>query len=545
MNASDRISAASELLKKINLGLWASELDEGSAPRMYVDDTILRIFGLEAHPSPEEMYEFWFSRIDAGYTAEAYSAIERMRAGENAEFTYLWHHPDGTSRMVQACAVRDLAYSNGNRVEGTLRDVTDVAQIENEKIKELNNVIAGMSDDFELLAHADFDSDHIDTYRKSDSLYEAIPEWDNTASFREKVRLFAERVVIPKDRAQFLHDADPAVISAQVKKGLPHIFYFRVRLGGCVQWFQAKCVHHKEHGESNCALIGIANNDRSMNDTMIERALIKALGEDFSYISYIDPAADKEVVQRFDKTLMDKVPGWYDADDYSKRMEAICSTIVHPDDREKYRKETSPDKIRHDLALNPVKYFNFRLGSGDEVEYFQGKYVLVTLNEVETIVIGYKSIDEEAKREAAFREELKDKADQLESYKRAILSDALISLEINLTRNEIYYGAWKDDEGNEVPLEDILGMSLPCSYEEYILAWNKRFVSSNSKSSFSGSTGRQNLIARFHDGLTEETFDYQAKTISGKDAWLRRSICMTQNQYGDVLAYTSVKDISC
>ena len=401
MDFSDKLSTASELLKKTNTGLWASELDEGSAPRMYVDSAILQIFGLEDHPSPEEMYEYWFSRIDTLYTAEAYSAVDRMRSGENAEFRYLWHHPDGSVRMLLANGVIDPEYRKGNRVDGTLRDVTDVSQIENEKNKELNNVIAGMSDDFELLAHVDFDSDHVDTYRKSDSLHEAIPEWDHSDSYLEKVRLFAERVVIPKDREQFLRDTDTAVISAQIKKGLPHIFYFRVKIDGCVQWFQAKYVHHKEHGDSNCALVGIAN-----------------------------------------------------------------------------------------------------------------------------------------------KEELKNVADQLESYKRAILSDALISLEVNLTRDELYYGVWKDDEGNEVPLNEIIGLNTPCSYDEYIREWNKRFVKRGSKQSFSGSTSRENLISGFNDGLKEETFDYEARTISGRTAWLRRSICMTQNQYGDIIAYTSVKDIS-
>ena len=45
-------------------------------------------------------------------------------------------------------------------------------------------------------------------------------------------------------------------------------------------------------------------------------------------------------------------------------------------------------------------------------------------------------------------------------------------------------------------------------------------------------------------GQAEVTFDYQAKTLSGKNAWLRRSIAMTRNQDGDVIAYTNVKDIS-
>ena len=277
MNFTEKLTAPSELLKKINIGVWASEVDEGSAPRMVVDGTALQIMGLQTHPSPEEMYQYWFSGIDASCRTEVNFAIERMCSGENAEIRYLWHHPDGKLRTVHAHGITDAAYTKGIRVEGTFRDVTDVSQID----------------------------------------------------------------------------------------------------------------------------------------------------------------------------------------------------------------------------------------TG-----------------------------------AAILEKLKNAAKQLENYKRAMLSDALISLEVNLNRDELYYGVWKDDEGNEVSLHEILGLNLPCSYDEYIRKWNERFVKRNAKQSFSESTDRETLIAKFHAGQTEETFDYEARTISGRTVWLRRSICMTQNQNGDILAYTSVKNIS-
>ena len=141
--------------------------------------------------------------------------------------------------------------------------------------------------------------------------------------------------------------------------------------------------------------------------------------------------------------------------------------------------------------------------------------------------------------------ELKDAADQLSSYKRAVLSDALISLEVNLTKDELYYGVWKDDAGNKAALKDIIGFDTPCSYDTYIQEWNRRFViNSHNQDAFSTSTDRNYLLDTFASGLSEITFDYEAKTISGRKTWLRRSICMTQNQAGDVIAYTSVKDIS-
>ena len=150
----------------------------------------------------------------------------------------------------------------------------------------------------------------------------------------------------------------------------------------------------------------------------------------------------------------------------------------------------------------------------------------------------------EKQKEQQYIRELQDFTDQLSSYKRAILSDALISLEVNLTKDSLYYGVWKDDAGAAVPLKDIIGLETPCSYDEYIRTWNRIFVRPDAAEAFSGSTDRERLLQEFHSGKTEVTFDYEAKTISGRSTWLRRSICMTQNQFGDIIAYTSVKDVS-
>ena len=147
-------------------------------------------------------------------------------------------------------------------------------------------------------------------------------------------------------------------------------------------------------------------------------------------------------------------------------------------------------------------------------------------------------------KEERYLKELKDNTDQLSSYKKAVLSDALISLEINLSKDEIYYGVWKDDEGKEKALYDILGLNVPCSYNEYIRLWNVRFVIDNSSKPFARNTDTKHLLNEFDRGKTEITFDYEAKTISGKTAWLRRNIYMTTNQDGDVIAYTSVKDVT-
>ena len=162
-----------------------------------------------------------------------------------------------------------------------------------------------------------------------------------------------------------------------------------------------------------------------------------------------------------------------------------------------------------------------------------GVYMLITL-----------AAKREKEMEQKHVEELTSYADQLSGYKHAVLADALISLEVNLSKDELYDGVWKDDDGNEVPLKEIIGLDTPCSYDEYIRIWNERFVKQNMTGDFSRRTDRKYLIELWESGVSEKTFDYEAKTISGRSTWLRRSISMTRDQHGDLIAYTSVKDIS-
>ena len=140
-------------------------------------------------------------------------------------------------------------------------------------------------------------------------------------------------------------------------------------------------------------------------------------------------------------------------------------------------------------------------------------------------------------------DEQDEAASRLSNYKQAILSDAMIALEANLSRDELYYGVWKDDDGNEMRLSDMVGLELPCSYSQYQKACDEKYVTAN-HADFLESTDTGRLLDAFGKGITEVTHDYEARTLSGKPAWLRRSVAMTRNQDGDVIAYTNVKDVT-
>jgi len=143
------------------------------------------------------------------------------------------------------------------------------------------------------------------------------------------------------------------------------------------------------------------------------------------------------------------------------------------------------------------------------------------------------------------RQEIEEVAEERGKYKNAVLADAVIVFEANLTKNLILEGAWKGCDGKPVPIETALGLSLPCSYDVYIKRWVERFVEEGSRELFLKHTGRNYLNKVFEEGRSEISFDYNAQSLEGANMVARRSIYLTRDQKtGDVIAYSNVKDIT-
>ena len=126
-----------DILAKEHIGMWAFELDEGQMPRMYGDEAMLRLVGLDRQVPPEEMYHAWYDHIDEGSYKLVQDAVDRMMSGEHAEVQYPWHHPDGHTMMVRCGGVRNPEYTKGIRVEGTHQNVTEVIHYDEEEIRRL------------------------------------------------------------------------------------------------------------------------------------------------------------------------------------------------------------------------------------------------------------------------------------------------------------------------------------------------------------------------------------------------------------------------
>ena len=66
---------------------------EGIRPRMFANENMINLLGLEHSLNPEDLYQYWFDRINKPYLSYIENAIVKLMNGKKSEVEYLWNHP--------------------------------------------------------------------------------------------------------------------------------------------------------------------------------------------------------------------------------------------------------------------------------------------------------------------------------------------------------------------------------------------------------------------------------------------------------------------
>jgi len=136
-------------------------------------------------------------------------------------------------------------------------------------------------------------------------------------------------------------------------------------------------------------------------------------------------------------------------------------------------------------------------------------------------------------------------AEERGEYKNAVLADAVLVFEANLTKNQVWEGIWKDKNGNRISVEEFMGIHLPYNYDRFVVQSANSYVDENSKELFLKNTDRKYLIRQFEQGRSEIMFEYSTKLPTGEKLFVRRSAYLTADKRsGDIIAYNNVKDIT-
>ncbi|MBQ6369818.1 MAG: response regulator [Parasporobacterium sp.] len=131
-----------EIIASAGFGVWHIILEDGKAPRMRGNTKMIELLGITGQDmTEEEVYDFWFSRIDEDAISSVQKSVSEMLEGKLSENTYLWEHPERGMIYVRCGGTAEALDEHTHHLSGYHSDVTELVRAEQEKQKALSDAL--------------------------------------------------------------------------------------------------------------------------------------------------------------------------------------------------------------------------------------------------------------------------------------------------------------------------------------------------------------------------------------------------------------------
>ncbi len=420
MNKLGALELSSDIFEKADIGLWAFELDEGSEPRMYADDTMLKLIGLDHQISPEETYHAWYDHIDAEHYDEVAASVEKMTAGVHAEVQYPWHHPNGEIWIVRCGGVRNFEYKKGIRIEGTHQNVTDVAHFQKAKL-------GTIALDRDILTKANiglwaFELDEGSEPRMyADDAMLKLIGLDHQISPEETYHAWYDHI----DPA---HYGEVTKAVEQMTSGIhaevqypwhhPNGDIWTVRCGGVRNYAYTRGIRIEGTHQNVTALTHYEKKNLT--------TLLASLADNFVYVCFLDPYTGKISYYRDGSPDRKETVDYFNVDFYQV-VENRNRIIVYPDDLSLADEIFSRENLISVLESGKAEEYVVRWqnGSGTDCKYMKHRLVpFADSDGVKKLVIGISDVTVMTMAEKA----LKERNVYLEYFLRSFQSAYVVDL---------------------------------------------------------------------------------------------------------------------
>lgn len=146
--------------------------------------------------------------------------------------------------------------------------------------------------------------------------------------------------------------------------------------------------------------------------------LIQALSMDFTLVCFVEPETGLVTPIRYDGQQFSKI--FAGEISLEKSMAQYIRESVHEDDRDMLRQAVSLDMLKTKLRKKNLYIVNYRKCKDDEIIYFQMKAVGIGTDEGDFgIVLGFRSVDDEIRREMEQNSLLEDALSQANKASQA------------------------------------------------------------------------------------------------------------------------------
>ena len=183
--------------------------------------------------------------------------------------------------------------------------------------------------------------------------------------------------------------------------------------------------------------------------------------------------------------------------------------------------------------------------SGDKSEWLRIQTFMSATDEngePSTAILTVQPITAEKMKEIRYQQRLERALRSESQYRQAILSNAIAVYTYNITSDTIY-DEIIEQEGIK-PLLPMLGLSAPCSYNEYILRKSEHITDKSDAETFRKTYCTKTLSDMYNSHRRSFDTEYEF-AIDGNTGYFREAVILTQDlETGDLWGLTYVRDIT-
>ncbi len=132
-----------------------------------------------------------------------------------------------------------------------------------------------------------------------------------------------------------------------------------------------------------------------------------------------------------------------------------------------------------------------------------------------------------------------------EQFWMAAMSDALLVYNINLTKNRIEEEVYEMVDGGHFPVLQMLGLTAPCSFDEFAGRWAEWKVTEDSREGFLQLHNREYMLEAYAKGQRRLETEFDMILGNGSKITLRNTALLVEDKKsGDILAVMNGKNIT-
>lgn len=131
-----------QTLAAARTGLFRMEFEDDCPPRLYANDTMCDLLGIEPGTlTPEQAFAHWHDRVDPEYLDTAQAGVDAILQSGIGEVNYPWNHPKWGVIYIRCGGVPDTNFDRpGTAIKGYHQDITDTVITRKKQEEELAQV---------------------------------------------------------------------------------------------------------------------------------------------------------------------------------------------------------------------------------------------------------------------------------------------------------------------------------------------------------------------------------------------------------------------